>query len=305
MEYVIETQGLTKRYGASAVVDDVGLHVPRGSIYGLLGRNGAGKTTTMKLLLQLARPTAGRIRLFGEDCAKEQRKTYRRIGSIIETPGFYENLTAYENLRLLARLRGCVEEGQIRSALHTVGLQKERKKPFSDYSLGMKQRLGIAAAIMHAPELLILDEPINGLDPIGIAEIRTFLSELSRERGTTILISSHVLSEIEQIADVVGVMHTGRLIQETDMAALHRHKRRYTVFHVSDAAKGTALLREVCGVTDCAAEENVIRIYDPIPDRGEVNRVLVENGLHVTHISVVEETLEDYFSDLIGGGGIA
>jgi bacitracin transport system ATP-binding protein len=186
MDYIIETENLTKRYGTATVVDKVNLHVPKGKIYGLLGRNGAGKTTAMKMMLQLAFPTEGTVRLFGTNYKENIHTLYSKVGSIIETPGFYSNLTGYENLQILAKLRGGVSKSGVEKALEVVGLHKEKRKVFSDYSLGMKQRLGIAAAIMHEPELLILDEPINGLDPIGIVEIRSFLSELSHNHGITI-----------------------------------------------------------------------------------------------------------------------
>lgn len=183
MNYVMETQNLTKKYQNVTVVDHVNLHIPKGKIYGLLGRNGAGKTTIMKMMLQLVSPTDGKIIMFGKDYREQVKDTYQKIGSIIETPGFYTNLTGQENLEILARLRRNVSKESVLHALEIVGLDKEKKKQFSDYSLGMKQRLGIAAAIMHQPQLLILDEPINGLDPIGISEIRQFLYELSRTKG--------------------------------------------------------------------------------------------------------------------------
>src|SRR5699024_59115 len=213
-EYAIKSTKLTKRFGEQIGVDRVNMHVPQGKIYGLLGRNGAGKTTTMRMLLNLAAPTSGEISLFGEDYRKNLKGTYRRIGSMIETPGFYENLTGRENLQIFARLRGQHKKDSIQNALEIVGLDKEKKKTFGNYSLGMKQRLGIAAAIMHEPEMLILDEPINGLDPVGIQEVRKYLEKLCIEKGVTILISSHILSEIEQLADIIGVMHEGRLIEE-------------------------------------------------------------------------------------------
>ena len=165
MNYVMETQNLSKKYQNVTVVDHVNLHIPKGKIYGLLGRNGAGKTTIMKMMLQLVSPTAGKIMMFGKDHREQMKDTYQKIGSIIETPGFYTNLTGQENLEILARFRKNVSKASVKHALEVVGLDQEKKKPFSDYSLGMKQRLGIAAAIMHEPELLILDEPINGLDP--------------------------------------------------------------------------------------------------------------------------------------------
>ena len=305
MDYVMETQNLTKRYHTATVVDHVNLHVPKGKIYGLLGRNGAGKTTIMKMMLQLVRPTEGEIYMFGTGYQEHMSDTYHKIGSIIETPGFYMNLTGQENLEILAKLRGQIPKSAVKNALEIVGLDKEKKKPFSDYSLGMKQRLGIAAAIMHEPELLILDEPINGLDPIGISEIRQFLCELSRTKGTTIFISSHVLSEIEQIADMIGVMNEGKLVEEVNMEELHKRKRKYVAFTVDDSEKASMLLEQQYKIVDFESEQNVIKVFDDAVKVGEVNKFLVENEVMVTGINTCEENLEDYFSELIGGGGIA
>lgn len=305
METIIETENLVKQYGTATVSDHVNIHVPRGKIYGLLGRNGAGKTTTMKMLLKLISPTAGSIKLFGEDYKKSPGIIYSRIGSIIETPGFYENLTAYENLQLLQSLRGQKQNNNVTEALRVVGLHKETHKTFADYSLGMKQRLGIAAAIIHRPELLILDEPINGLDPIGISEIRSLLLEMSQKEGTTILISSHVLSEIEQLADIIGVMHKGRLIEEIDIAELHKRNRKYVEIGVSDVNCAVQQLKDKLHITDYSIDQNMLRIYEDFERCGEINSTLVKKGLTVTRLSIKEDTLEDYFSNLIGGGGIA
>jgi ABC-2 type transport system ATP-binding protein/bacitracin transport system ATP-binding protein len=311
MEYIIETENLTKKYGIATVVRNVNIHLPKGKIYGLLGRNGAGKTTAMKMILQLVRPTTGTIKLFGSDYREDQKRLYSKIGSIIENPGFYHNLTAYENLELLERLRGLSNSQEDHNkcdkikALEIVGLDKERTKPFADYSLGMKQRLGIAAAIMHNPELLILDEPINGLDPIGISEIRLLLSELSKKRGTTILISSHVLSEIEHIADIIGVMHEGQLIEEVNMEELNKRKRRYLEYEVSNSMEAVKLLENRYQITGYSALGNTIKVYDCTKNCGEINKTFIENGILVTKVNQCEENLEEYFSELIGGGGIA
>ncbi len=194
--YIIETKNLTKQYGSQKSVADLNIHVKRGRIYGLLGRNGAGKTTTMKMLLGLTKPTSGEVKIWGKSLQGNEKKLLPRIGSLIESPGFYPNLTGTENLRIFATLRGVPNNHAIKDALDLVGLPYKDKKLFSQYSLGMKQRLAIALAVMHDPELLILDEPINGLDPIGIAEVRSFIRELCDARGKTILISSHILSEI-------------------------------------------------------------------------------------------------------------
>ena len=302
---IIETENLTKQYGTTTVVDNINLHVPKGKIYGLLGRNGAGKTTAMKMILQLVYPTGGAIRLFGTDYKEHTHSLYGKIGSIIETPGFYSNLTGYENLKIIAKLRGQLSKDSVQEALRVVGLEKETRKVFADYSLGMKQRLGIAAAIMHEPELLILDEPINGLDPIGISEIRSFLSELSHSKGTTILISSHVLNEIEQIADIIGVMHEGRLIEEVNMAELHKRNRRYIEFDLSNVEIAAKILENHYQIKDYSIQGNTIKIYDFTHNSGEINKAFVENGLLVTKINTNEENLENYFSGLIGGGSIA
>lgn len=305
MEYIIETENLTKRYGTAAVVDKVNLHVPKGKIYGLLGRNGAGKTTAMKMMLQLSFPTDGNIRLFGKSYKENTATLYNKIGSIIETPGFYSNLTGHENLQILAKLREGISKSEVEKALEVVGLHKEKRKVFADYSLGMKQRLGIAAAILHEPELLILDEPINGLDPIGISEIRAFLSKLSHEKGTTIFISSHVLSEIEQIADVIGVMHEGHLMEEVNMVELHKRNRKYTQFDLSDVGVAAKILESKYDILDFTVQGNTIKVYNFNHHIGEINRDFALNGLLVTKINASSENLEDYFSKLIGGGGIA
>lgn len=216
-----------------------------------------------------------------------------------------ELLVGYENLQILAKLRGGVSKSGVEKALEVVGLHKEKRKVFSDYSLGMKQRLGIAAAIMHEPELLILDEPINGLDPIGIVEIRSFLSELSHNHGITIFISSHVLSEIEQIADIIGVMHEGHLVEEVNISELHKRNRKYIQFDLSDSEIAGKILENHYHMTDFTVQDGTVRIYDFSQSVGEINREFARNGLLVTRINDSEENLEDYFSKLIGGGGIA
>ncbi|MDE7425595.1 MAG: ABC transporter ATP-binding protein [Lachnospiraceae bacterium] len=303
--YVIETNKLTKQYRNQISVKELSIHVPRGKIYGLLGRNGAGKTTTMKMLLNLVQPTSGTISIFNEDYLKCPLKTYRKIGALIETPCFYENLTGTENLKILARLRGQHRKDAIDYALSIVGLDNGIHKTFGMYSLGMKQRLGIAAAIMHEPEVLILDEPINGLDPIGIHEIRNYLLQLCNENGTTILISSHVLSEIEQIADIIGVMHEGCLLEETNMNDLHKRNRKYVEYEVSDVYKATLILERKLQYNDYTiVDKHFIRLFSNIDDSAKINSCFIENGIAVTQVNIKEEKLEDYFSSLIGGGKI-
>ncbi|MGF0111000.1 ABC transporter ATP-binding protein [Clostridium sp. SGI.024] len=303
MEYVIETKNLTKKYGSSTVVDNINLHVPKGKIYGLLGRNGAGKTTTMKMMLKLIKVTKGNINLFGEDF--RNNNLYKKIGSIIETPGFYQNLTARDNLNLLAKLHGNISKKEVQEALEIVGLHTEEKKTFSNFSLGMKQRLGIAAAIMHNPELLILDEPINGLDPIGISEIRSFLLRLSHEKGVTIFISSHVLSEIEQIADVIGVMNNGKLVEEVNILELQDKLKHYIEITVSDTKLSEKILKDNFSIKDYSIIDNTIYLYDNYKNISDINKSLVQNNISINKLNPCKETLEAYFENLIGGGGIA
>ncbi|TGA98960.1 ABC transporter ATP-binding protein [Sporolactobacillus shoreae] len=302
---VIETQMLTKRYGSTTVVNNVSIHVKRGRIYGLLGRNGAGKTTTMKMILGLSAISSGEVRLFGESLKKNERKLYPRIGSIIETPGFYPHLTGTENLQIFARIRGTIKQNAVQEALKTVGLPYDDKKPFSSYSLGMKQRLGIANAILNDPELLILDEPTNGLDPIGIAEVRAFIRSLSEEYGKTILISSHILTEIALLADDIGILHHGNLLEENTMADLEKKNQKYIHIQVTSQSLAAQVLERVLHTNNYTAEaDNSMRIYDTGIDLVELNKALVSVGAGVSTIQICSDNLEDYFKKITGGVGI-
>ena len=248
-DMVIQTSQLTKKYGDQTTVNQVNLHVKRGRIYGLLGRNGAGKTTIMKMILGLTSATSGSVELFGSTLSGNEKLLYPRIGAMIEAPGFYPNLTGTENLEIFARLRGTASNHAVKHALEIVGLPYQDKKTFGKYSLGMKQRLGIANAILHDPELLILDEPTNGLDPIGISEMRDFMKKLSTQQGKTILISSHILSEISLLADDVGILDHGVLLEESSMKAqqqIHSFRSfRYSQNPVDSGTKvsGTGIFR--------------------------------------------------------------
>lgn len=302
-EWILQTRELTRKFNSAIAVDAINLHVPRGCIYGLLGRNGAGKTTTLRMLMGLVRPSAGEIQIFGQSVRQNSKYIYARIGSLIETPGFYQNLTASENLEILARLRGVNRSDALSTALEIVGLDREPEKIVAQYSLGMRQRLGIAAAIMHEPELLILDEPINGLDPIGIQEMRNFLINLSEEKNVTIMISSHILAELEQLADYLGVIHHGKLLEEVSMETLRKKNRKYLEFQVSNEKKAVVLLERHFGIDDYQVHENgQIRIYSHLGQQGLLNKVFVENDIEVTKIVLSEDKLEDYFVRLIGGG---
>jgi ABC-2 type transport system ATP-binding protein/bacitracin transport system ATP-binding protein len=283
------------------VVDSVDMHVERGKIYGLLGKNGAGKTTTMCMLLNLTYPSSGDIFLFGKNTKKHSKDIYSKIGSIIETPGFYENLTAYENLKIIAKLKGDFDPYNIRSVLRMVNLEGHESKKFKDFSLGMKQRLGIAAAIMHSPELLILDEPINGLDPFGIKEIRALLKRLSREYGITILISSHILSEIENIADVIGFMDEGVLIDEISKEELYKRLNKFVEFEVSDIDLAVNIFKqlELKENEDFTASGNTIRLYTHLSLRDKFNALFVKAGIDVGKVNLCEENLEEFFTRFV------
>ena len=303
---IIETRGLTKRYGDQVSVSNLDLHVLKGRIYGLLGRNGAGKTTTMKMLLGLTAPTSGTVSLFGQPLKGNEKRILPHIGSLIESPGFYPNLTGTENLQIFARLRGLKSPNYIKSALELVNLPYRDKKRYAQYSLRMKQRLAIALAVMHDPELLILDEPINGLDPIGIAEVRDFIRALCEERGKTILISSHILSEIALLADDIGIIDHGVLLEEESLVELEQKNGKVLRFTVSNATVAAQLLQKEMGVRDVAVENGrELTVRDLRLDTGAAVRRFVEAGLVVSDAHLYEDTLEDYFKRITGGEGIA
>lgn len=305
-EYVIETKNLTKQYGTQKSVSSLNIHVRRGRIYGLLGRNGAGKTTTMKMMLGLAQPTTGEVLIWGKPLRGNERKILPRIGSLIEAPGFYPNLTATENLCIFAALRGMPNSHAIKDALDLVGLPYKDKKLFSQYSLGMKQRLAIALAIMHDPELLILDEPINGLDPVGIAEVRSFIRRLCDEKEKTILISSHILSEISMLADDIGIIDKGVLLEEESLAELEQKNGKYIYFTVSDTAQAARILEQIFDEKQFSVQDDHnIRLYNLDLSVTKIVNVFVENGLELSEAHTCEDSLEDYFKRITGGKGIA
>lgn len=305
MTAIITTTQLTKTYGDQIAVDNLNMTVKQGEIYGFLGQNGAGKTTTIRMLLGLIKPTHGDIEMFGEHLYAKQKEILRRVGSIVEFSGFYENLTARENLLINAKLMGVHKKNAIAEALEIVGLQHEPAKLVGQYSLGMKQRLGIARAILHHPELLILDEPTNGLDPIGIKEIRKLIKSLAEERKITILISSHILSEVEQLADHIGIIHQGKLLEELSFAELRRRNRKFLEFQVSNDNRAAMLLEQHFAMSDYEVHAGgIIRVYSHIGQQGQINKMLVDHQIEVTRIALSEDGLEDYFIQLIGGGTI-
>ena len=305
-DYIIETYNLTKQYGEQRSVSSLNIHVKKGRIYGLLGRNGAGKTTTMKMILGLTVPTSGDVQIFGKSIRTNGREILPRIGSLIESPGFYPNLTAAENLRIFAELRGLKKISYIKNALELVGLPYGDKKLFSQYSLGMKQRLAIALAVMHNPEPLILDEPINGLDPIGIAEVRSFIRKLCDVQGKTILISSHILSEIALLADDIGIIHNGKLLEEESLEELEQKNSHYIHFTISDSKQAARILETsftTRNFTIC--DPHNIQLFDTDIPVANINGAFVQNGIEVSEAHLCKDTLEDYFKKVTRGEGIA
>lgn len=304
--YMIETRGLTKKYGNQTSVSNLNIHVKKGRIYGLLGRNGAGKTTTMRMLLGLTQPTSGEVQIFGKTLVNNEKTILPRIGSLIESPGFYQNLTATENLKIFADLRGLKKAGCIKEALNLVNLPYGDKKLFSQYSLGMKQRLAIALAIMHNPQVLILDEPINGLDPIGIAEVRSFIRELCDSYGKTIIISSHILSEISLLADDIGIIDRGVLLEEESLKELEEKNAKYIHFITSNAKKAAQVIESLFQTKNVKiTDEYNLYLYDTVLPVAKINRTLIESGIDIKELHLCEETLEDYFKKITGGEGIA
>ena len=304
--FLIETEGLTKYFGETPAIKDVDFHVKKGEIYGLLGRNGAGKTTIMKMILGLTKATKGTIQLFNKPFEKPEKSILNRIGAMIETPGFYPNLTATENLEILASLRGVIHKDAVKRSLEQVGLSYKDRKLYADYSLGMKQRVGIAAAIIHDPELLILDEPVNGLDPIGVAEMRDFLKKLSGEYGKTILISSHILSEIDLIADQIGIIHAGLLLEERNYRELKEQNMQFISLKAEPLPRVIELIDEKLRVKEYQVKEDgTIQIFNTEIKTKQIVKVLAENGVFVDEVCRHSDTLEDYFKKITGGEGIA
>ena len=298
----METVNLTHKYSeAETSLDQVNLQVIEGSIYGFLGPNGAGKTTTLKLILGLLRKQHGEIYVFGELFGKNRVETLRRIGSMIESPSIYGHLTATENLQIFQKVYRC-SNNRIQEVLELVGLARTGGKKASQFSLGMKQRLGIALALLHSPSLLILDEPTNGLDPNGMLEMRELLQSLNRDRGVTILISSHLLTEVEKLATHVGIIHRGRMLFQGTLAELMSERRQHSfvVFETNDDARAGRIISEL-GLSPRVESG---RVVIPALERervAAVNQTLVRGGVEVYQIGRVESDLEQIFFDVIGG----
>ena len=292
-EPILVTRALTKKYGGAAAVEGVDLYIEKGQIYGLVGRNGAGKTTIIRMLTAQTVPTSGEK---GISAARA------RVGAMVEIPSFYPYLTARENLEYYRRQRGIPGEACVDRALEQVGLHDAGKKKFKQFSLGMKQRLGLALALMNHPDLLLLDEPINGLDPEGIVEFRSILLELNRQRETTILISSHILSELSNIATHYGFLDQGRMLEQVSAGRLSEKCRACLQLTVDDASRAALVLEQRLGTRDYEVlPGNILRLYHFLDCPQDVTAALVEAGVALFSAENKNTTLEDYFLSLIGG----
>ena len=302
-EMLLETRGLTKRYGHHKAVDSVSMHIKKGAIYGFIGRNGAGKTTCLKMISGLSRPTSGEIEIFGYK-GKDLQKVRSRVGCLIEAPGLYGNMTAYENLNIKCKLFGIKKAGYIDEILKTVGLEHVGRKKTKHFSLGMKQRLGIGLALVGEPDLLVLDEPINGLDPAGIVEIRNLLKSLNKEYGMTILVSSHILEELYQTASEFILIDKGKIIEEISDRELNDRCKRHIAIKATDPQKALIVLEETLHTDSFKLmPDGIIRLYDYLDDMEKVAAALSDAHILVTGLSVAGDTLEDYFLSKIGGTG--
>ena len=301
-EVILKTYNITKKYGNQVAVNNVNMTIRKGEIYGFIGQNGAGKTTLIRLITGLIHKTGGEIELLGATGEAELNKSRTMIGSLIETPSFYTNMTARENLEVSRLVRDIPGKKCIDEVLELVGLKDVEKKKVKNFSLGMRQRLGIANAIMGNPKLLILDEPINGLDPMGIVEIRELLKKINKEKDMTILISSHILSELSELATTYGIISNGKLIEEITAEELAEKCRQYIDLKVDDTSRAVTLLERELGISDYEVlEDKKIKVFSNLENVGEVNSILSKSGVIVQSISIKGENLEEYFMNKIGG----
>ena len=301
-EVILKTYNITKKYGNQVAVNNVNMTIKKGEIYGFIGQNGAGKTTLIRLITGLIHKTGGEIELLGATGEAELNKSRTMVGSLIETPSFYTNMTARENLEVSRLVRNIPGKKCIDEVLELVGLKDVEKKKVKNFSLGMRQRLGIANALMGNPKLLILDEPINGLDPMGIVEIRELLKKINKEKDMTILISSHILSELSELATTYGIISNGKLIEEITSEQLAEKCRQYIDLKVDDTSRAVTLLERELGISDYEVlEDKKIKVFSNLENIGEVNSILSKSGVIVESISIKGENLEEYFMNKIGG----
>lgn len=299
-ELLLQTRNLTKQYGRHRAVDDVNMHIKKGAIYGFIGRNGAGKTTCLKMISGLSAPSYGEIEMFGYK-GKDLQKVRSRVGCLIEAPGLYGNMSAFDNLNIKCKLTGIKKKGYIEELLKTVGLDAVGEKKTKHYSLGMKQRLGIALALVGEPDLLILDEPINGLDPQGIVEVRETIQKLAKERGMTICISSHILEELSKIATDYGIIHNGCLVQELTREELMKKCSERIELTLDNPKQAIPVLDDMGFNSYQVIDKEHIHIFERLGESASLNMELAKAGIPVKGISITSEELENYFLRLTGG----
>lgn len=296
---VLKTKNLSKHYNDFVALDNINIHINKGDIYGLIGRNGAGKTTLMKVITTLTNKTSGEFELFGNK-DNNLTSTKRRIGCLIENASFFPSLSAYNNLKYYAIQKGIVDKKQIDEAIELVGLKEARNKKFKTFSLGMKQRLGIAFAILDNPDFIILDEPINGLDPIGISELRDTFKKLNEEKNITILISSHILSELYLVANRFCIIEKGKIVKELTKEELDAECSKCIVIKTNDVKKASVILEQELKTKNYKVIDNTeIRLYDYIENSGMVNKILIKNDVDIISLYETGVTLEDYFKTVI------
>ena len=298
-EYLLTTSNLTKEFDKHKAVDSLNIHLKKGCIYGFIGRNGAGKTTTLKMLSSLSKPTSGELSMFGYT-GNECRKVRNKIGCLIETPGLYPDMSAFENLKIKCLANGVYSKAYVNDLLEIVGLSNVGTKTTQHFSLGMKQRLGIALALIGEPELLILDEPTNGLDPQGIIEMRNTLSKLNSERNLTILVSSHILEELSKIATDYGIIHDGKLIKEFTAEELSSMANKRIELIVNSTSDASAVLKNM-GINNFKIiDDSSINIYECIGDSALINSALIAAGVVISEFSVKSIDLEEFYMNLTG-----
>lgn len=302
-EYILQTVNLTKTYQEKNVLHQVNMKVKKGSIYGFIGLNGAGKSTLIRTVSGLAYPTSGKIELFGQHHEKDLNLARKRMGTLIENPGLYPNMTANENLEVVRIQRGIPGKSCIGDTLKKVGLEGTGKKKVKKFSLGMKQRLGIAIALLNDPELLILDEPINGLDPMGVIEIRELLKQINQEYGVTIIISSHILSEVHQLATHYGMIHQGELIEQITAKQLDEKCKAHLFIQVDDVNKAVTVIENTLQTSAYEVmSDGSIKLYSHLNDSQMVTEALMNDGLKIEQFTPQRDTLESYFTSVIQRG---
>ncbi|GIP25222.1 bacitracin ABC transporter ATP-binding protein [Paenibacillus sp. J23TS9] len=301
-EYVLKSNHLTKVYKTDYALNRVNMSIKKGSIYGFIGQNGAGKSTLIRIVSGLASPTDGSIELFGKRDAQDLSEARKRMGSIIESPALYPNMTAKENLETHRLLRGIPGKACIEKTLTLVGLQNTGRKKAKNFSLGMKQRLGLAIALLGDPEFLILDEPTNGLDPMGVVEMRELLKKLNQENGITILISSHILSELHLLATHFGIIHKGELLEQLSASDLHKKCQHYLHIKVDDAGKAAAVIEGELATSEFEVmPDGTIKLFRYVDTPGKVSATLTKAELVIEQFMPMGEDLEAYFTSRIGG----